>query len=66
MQIYLNGKIYKATKDISISKLLTKLKIKPSKVAIEINKLVIQKENYKKYKIKEKDKVEIVTFIGGG
>ena len=40
--------------------------IKSSKVAVEVNKVVIPKEKYKYFKFSNKDRVEIVTFIGGG
>jgi len=46
--------------------LLKKINIKSSKVAIEVNKAVVPKEKYKSFKFKNNDKVEVVTFIGGG
>tara|TARA_B100001027_G_scaffold163087_1_gene115553 strand:+ start:5173 stop:5373 length:201 start_codon:yes stop_codon:yes gene_type:complete len=66
MYIVLNGKKFKINEDDTISKLLKKIAVKSSKVAIEINKVVIPKEKYNKFKFKKNDKVEIVTFIGGG
>ncbi|MBL61514.1 MAG: thiamine biosynthesis protein ThiS [Candidatus Pelagibacter sp.] len=66
MYIVLNGKKFKINQDDTISKLLKKIAVKSSKVAIEINKVVIPKEKYNKFKFKKNDKVEIVTFIGGG
>ena len=35
------------------------------KIAIELNGIIIPKSNFKK-KLKNKDKIEIVHFIGGG
>ena len=66
MYIVLNGKKFELKKKDTISQLLKKIDIKSSKVAIEVNKVVIPKEKYKYFKFREKDKVEIVTFIGGG
>ena len=66
MYIVLNGKKFKINEDDTISKLLKKIAVKSSKVAIEINKVVIPKEKYNKFKFKKNHKVEIVTFIGGG
>ena len=37
-----------------------------SKVAIEINREIVNKKNINKIFLKNKDKVEIVHFIGGG
>ena len=36
------------------------------KVAIEYNGIIIPKLNYKKKYLKNKDKLEVVHFIGGG
>ena len=66
MQIQLNGKKFKINPKDSIVNLLKKINIKSSKVAIEVNKAVVPKEKYKLFKFKNNDKVEVVTFIGGG
>tara|TARA_B100000963_G_scaffold348355_1_gene355819 strand:+ start:2970 stop:3170 length:201 start_codon:yes stop_codon:yes gene_type:complete len=66
MYIVLNGKKFDVNKKDTIAQLLKKIDIKSSKVAIEVNKVVIPKEKYRNFKFKNKDKVEIVTFIGGG
>ena len=66
MYIVLNGKKFELKKKDTIAHLLKKIDIKSSKVAVEVNKVVIPKEKYKYFKFREKDRVEIVTFIGGG
>ncbi len=66
MYIVLNGKKFQISEKDTIMRLLKKIDIKSSKVAIEVNKVVIPKEKYRYFKFKNKDKVEVVTFIGGG
>ena len=66
MYIVLNGKKFQVNKKDTIAQLLKKIDIKSSKVAIEVNKVVVPKEKYWNSKFKEKDRVEVVTFIGGG
>ena len=66
MYIVLNGKKFELKKKDTIAQLLKKIDIRSSKVAVEVNKVVIPKEKYKYFKFREKDRVEIVTFIGGG
>ena len=66
MHIVLNGKKFTINKKDTINILLKKIDIKSSKVAIEVNKVVIPKEKYRDFKFKKNDKVEVVTFIGGG
>ncbi|SMB87325.1 sulfur carrier protein [Desulfonispora thiosulfatigenes DSM 11270] len=51
---------------ISVSEMLCKLDIKEDKVIIEINLEIIPKDKYAETKLNQDDKVEIVTFMGGG
>ena len=46
MYIVLNGKKFEVLKKVTIAQLLKKIDIKPSKVAVEVNKVVIPKEKY--------------------
>ena len=46
--------------------LLKKQKIPLNKVAIELNKKIVNKKKIKKIKLNNKDNLEIVHFIGGG
>ena len=66
MHIVLNGKKFSINEKDTINILLKKIDVKSSKVAIEVNKVVIPKEKYRDFKFKKNDKVEVVTFIGGG
>jgi thiamine biosynthesis protein ThiS len=65
-KIQLNGKQFQINTGIYLNDLLNSLKIKINKVAIEVNGVIIEKSKYKKLKLNENDKVEIVHFIGGG
>jgi len=66
IEIQLNGKPYSLSEGVNIDSLLEELSIPKGKVAIELNKKVLHKENYTKTVLKNNDQVEIVTFIGGG
>ncbi len=65
-KIQLNGKTLKINNNLSIKDLLKKYKLDERKIAIELNGIILPKQNYKKKKIKNRDKIEIVQFIGGG
>ena len=47
-------------------KLLKKKKLHLSKIAVELNKEIINKKKINKILLKNKDRIEIVHFIGGG
>ena len=66
IKIKINGKFRLINHKTNLFELLEKLKIPIKKVAIELNKEIVDKRNIKKIFLKEYDKIEIVHFIGGG
>ena len=65
-KIQLNGKKVLIKSKFSIYDLLIKYKLNTKKIAIEYNGEIIPKERYKSKFLKDKDKIDIVQFIGGG
>ena len=66
IKISVNGKQMKVNLKFSIKNLIERLKMPISKVAIELNREIVNKKNTNKIFLKKGDKVEIVHFIGGG
>ena len=66
IKININGKVSSIIEKTSLLKLLDNLEIPLKKVAIELNRQIVDKKNLKKIYLKKNDKVEIVHFIGGG
>ena len=66
IKIKVNGKKLVFDYNTSVEKLTKKLKIPLNKVAIELNKKILDKKKLKKIKLRSNDKIEIVHFIGGG
>ena len=66
IKITVNGKQMTINLKFSIKNLIEKLKMPINKVAIELNREIINKKNTNKIFLKKGDKVEIVHFIGGG
>ena len=52
--------------NFSLKSLTTKLKMPLNKIAIELNKKIIDKKRISRIKLKKGDKIEMVHFIGGG
>ena len=61
-----NGKQMQITPKFSLKSLIIKLKMPLNKIAIELNKKIIDKRKISKIHLKKGDKIEIVHFIGGG
>ena len=66
IKIIVNGKQIMVNAKFSIKNVIDKLKMPISKVAIELNREIINKKNINKIFLKTGDKIEIVHFIGGG
>ena len=65
-KIQLNGSKLELKNKYSIATLLKKYKIDSKKIAVELNGKIINRNKYKLTYLKNKDKIEIVHFIGGG
>ena len=66
IKIKINGKTKKIDDKTKLSDLIKILKVPLKKVAIELNREIVDKKNLKKINLKLNDKIEIVHFIGGG
>ena len=66
IKIKVNGKVKTIADNSKLSVLVNNLKIPLKKVAIELNREIIDKKNINKIYLKKKDNIEIVHFIGGG
>ena len=66
IKITVNGKQMQIIPKFTLKSLITKLKMPLNKIAIELNKKIIDKNRISKIRLKNGDKIEIVHFIGGG
>ncbi len=66
IKIKVNGKVKTVLNNSKLSDLLKNLNIPLKKVAIELNREIIDKKRSNNIKLKKNDKIEIVHFIGGG
>lgn len=64
--ITLNGEPYDLTGPVTVTQLLTHLKIDPRRVAVELNLVVLKRDVFDTSLVREGDQVEIVNFVGGG
>ena len=66
IKIIVNGKQMTVNLKFSLKNLIDKLKLPVKKVAIELNREIVNKKRISKIILKSEDKIEIVNFIGGG
>tara|TARA_B100000700_G_scaffold301042_1_gene369888 strand:+ start:62 stop:280 length:219 start_codon:yes stop_codon:yes gene_type:complete len=66
IKIKVNGKYMLIKQKASVQDLIQALKVPPKKIAIEMNREILDKKKLKKKMLKNNDSIEIVHFIGGG
>ena len=66
IKITVNGKQMQVIPKFTLKSLMSKLKMPLNKIAIELNKKIIDKKKISRIQLKKGDKIEIVHFIGGG
>ncbi|MFL2887179.1 MAG: sulfur carrier protein ThiS [Candidatus Pelagibacter sp.] len=66
IKIIVNGKQISVNLKYSLKNLIDKLKLPIKKIAIELNRRIVDKKRISKIILKSGDKIEIVNFIGGG
>ncbi len=65
MLISVNGVEKKVKSELIVAQLVSELKLK-GRFAIEINGEIVPKSSYLKKILKENDRIEIVSAVGGG
>jgi sulfur carrier protein len=63
---FLNGQKYFTKSEVKISDLINYFNYNTSLFVLEYNSLICTKKNWNQIQIKNNDKIEIVTIVGGG
>ena len=66
IKIIVNGKQLLVNINFSVKNLIDKLKIPSNKIAIELNREIVDKSKINRIILKPLDKIEIVHYIAGG
>ena len=66
MEIMVNGEMISCKEDITLENLVQELSYEKNKIACEVNGEIVPKAEYAECKLGPADKLEIVTFVGGG
>ena len=66
IRIYVNGEARTWRSGATVTDLLRELDIKTERVAVELNLEIVDRAAFGQRQIKDGDRVEIISFIGGG
>ena len=66
MRILVNGEVKECEEGISLSDLIELLELQPQRIAVELNREVVRRGDWKSTVLRNEDRLEIVHFVGGG
>jgi sulfur carrier protein len=66
MKLTVNGAPRDVPEGARIPELLTLLQVPPGQVAVEVNGEVVRRAQHPDVQLQPGDRIEVVTFVGGG
>ena len=66
MIIHLNGKPQEFDEPLNITQLVEIIEVRVHLFVVEHNNNIVHKDDYDTVLLKDQDKIEIVSFVGGG
>lgn len=66
LRITVNDELREVPEQISIADLIARLTLPADRLAIELNRKVVRRAEWRQIRLAEDDRVEIVHFVGGG
>ena len=66
MRIQVNGEARITKAEATVSELLQELDLRIERVAVELNLEILDRKEFETRRLSEGDRVEILSFIGGG
>ncbi len=66
MRIIVNGQLESADAKVTVASLIETHNLQPLRVAVEVNEQLVRRRDFEHTQLRADDRVEIVTFVGGG
>lgn len=66
MRVYVNGEAREFSSPLSLAQLIAELDLPPARIAVELNRAVVRRNDWSTTELREDDRIEIVHFVGGG
>lgn len=66
MQVQVNGEPRTLADGMTVAGLLRELDIRQDRVAVELNMAILDRSEFDRRSLQEGDRIEIISFIGGG
>ena len=66
MKLIVNGESAEISDGSTVADLLSKFELQPARIAVELNEGLVRRTEFAATPLHDGDRLEIVTFVGGG
>ena len=66
MRLMINGKEQIFEEGMNLARLVERLGMKSDRVAVELNREIVPRAQWSETRLKDRDQLEVVHFVGGG
>ena len=66
MRVFVNGEAQEFSSPLSLAELISELDLPPARIAVELNRTVVRRNDWANTELRDADRIEIVHFVGGG
>jgi sulfur carrier protein len=66
VRVVINGESQRVPEGVTIAALVAQLGLNQRRIAVEVNREILPREQYLQHTLAEGDQIEIVHFVGGG
>ena len=66
IQVHVNGKEREVQSGLSVHELVESLDLNPRLIVVELNREILDRDQFKDIQVSDGDAVELVHFVGGG
>ncbi len=66
IQIVVNGQVRAVPAGMTLSEILALLEVDPSRIAVELNRAIVNRAAWSNLRVDAGAELEIVQFVGGG
>ena len=66
IQVQVNGKEREVQSGLSVHELVESFDLNPLLIVVELNRVILSRDQFKDVQVSDGDSVELVHFVGGG
>jgi sulfur carrier protein len=66
VNVFVNGDPHSVSEGVTVAQLLAELEVTARHIAVEVNLELVPRARHAEHRLRENDRLEVVTLVGGG